>query len=668
MINSKINTLLLILSLLLANNIFAKDIASLSPVTVTAQKSEENVQNVPISLSVFDEISMEDNSISTLEDIGKYTPNLLFFNTGQQGLTSPSIRGIAASITSYSSPVSLYVDGVPTMSSFGFTDVLDDIERIEVLKGPQGTLYGKNSEAGVINIITKKPNNETRGKIFSTLGSDGKREYGINFSAPIVADKLYASVSYKHDEKDGFIKSSVTGEEINNKELNYGKINLRYTPTDNLDISLIASKSKSNNGALNWAKSGQNSNNIKVDSNLVGSSDPTIETIALSVDYDINDKTKLKSITTRRVHNDKAIVDNDISSLTLRHFYRDYEFKTISQELRLEKNISSIKLITGVYLDKEDDDLSLIRKTVSDPTGANSEPQYLTSQTIGVFANVIYPLSDNWTINGGIRYDKEKKDITIESSDITMEDLWDNISPKLSLQYNIDKNSMTYITVAKGYRSGGFNPYANTSNRESYDEENLISYELGYKAMFLENKIKFNANVYYMSISDMQVQEMPTPGTVYMVNAASATSKGLEVEIEALLNNEITLFASGGLNDVTFDDFSDISGDYSGNTNPYAPKYNFNIGAQYRHGKGYYTRVDLNGYGKTYFDSANEYSQKAYELVNAKIGYETNDYSIYLYADNLFDKEHHATNAYFNGTTTIYREGREIGLKMTYRF
>ena len=88
-------------------------------------------------------ISIEDKSISSLEDIGKYTPNLMFFNRGQQGLTSPSIRGISASITSYSSPVSLYVDGVPTMSSFGFSDGLEDIERIEVLKGPQGTLYGK---------------------------------------------------------------------------------------------------------------------------------------------------------------------------------------------------------------------------------------------------------------------------------------------------------------------------------------------------------------------------------------------------------------------------------------------------------------------------------------------------------------------------------------------
>ena len=263
---------------------------------------------------------------------------------------------------------------------------------------------------------------------------------------------------------------------------------------------------------------------------------------------------------------------------------------------------------------------------------------------------------------------KKKKDIKVGGTNIHIDNEWKNISPKVSLQYDIDKNSMAYVTVAKGYKSGGFNPYALTSDKQSYDEENLISYELGYKGMFFKDTIKFNASIYYMNVDDMQVQEMVTPGVAYVVNAASATSKGIEIEFEALLNDEITLFASAGLNDTSFDDFKDTKGDYSGNINPSAPKYNFNIGTQYRVARGYYARIDLSGYGKTYFDSANKYSQKAYQLVDTKIGYEKKNYDIYIYANNLFDKEHHATNAYFNGTTTIYRESREIGLKLAYRF
>jgi len=654
-------------SALLCSTLIANEVKSLNTLTVTAQKNEENVQKVPISLSVFDETSISDKSISTLDDIAKYTPNLFLFNTGFQGLTTPSIRGISANLLSFSSPVSMYVDGVPTMSSFGFSDSLMDIERIEVLKGPQGTLYGKNSEAGVINIITKKPNNETKAKIFTTLGTDGKREFGLNISGALIKNTFYAGISYKHDEKDGFIKHSTTGDYINEKQTDYGKLNLFYTPTDNLDISFIASRNKNDNGAIDWAKAGQNLDNVSVSSNLDGYSKPTITSYALNIDYKIDNTTKIKSITAKRIHKDKVALDNDLSPMSIIHIFRDYKFDTLSQELRLEKEIGNTKIISGIYTDKEENDLSLVMKTRMDPTGANSHPQKLNSKTYSFFTNVIYPINEKLTLNTGIRYDKEKKDIAIDKSNIYLENDWSNISPKLSLQYNINPSSITYATVSKGYRSGGFNPFATSNNYKTYDEESLISYELGYKSLFFNNRLKLNTALYYMDIDDMQVQTMPTPGVVYMINAASATSKGIELDLEALLTDNLTLYSSLGINKTTFKEFTDKGNDYSNNYNPFAPKYNFNLGMQYRDESGIYARADINGYGKTYFDSANKYFQKAYELVNVKLGYEENNYDIYLYANNLFDKEHHATN-YFNGTTTAYREGREIGVQLAYRF
>jgi len=663
----KVIKLSLVASVLLGSNIVAEDVKSLNTVTVTAQKTQEDVQRVPISINVFDEYKIEDNSIDTVEDIAKYTPNLFLFNTGFQGLTTPSIRGVSANLLSFSSPVSMYVDGVPTMSSFGFSDGLEDIERIEVLKGPQGTLYGKNSEAGVINIITKKPNNETRGKIFTKLGTDGKRELGFNVSGPIIKDTFYAGISYKHNEKDGFIKHSSTGEYINHKETDYGKLNLRYTPSDNLDISFITSKNKNDNGAIDWAPAGQSLDNVSVSSNLDGYSKPTITTYALNVDYDLDNTTKIKSITTKRVHKDKVALDNDLSPMSRVHIFRDYKFDTLSQELRFEKEIENTKVVSGIYVDKEENDLSLVMKTMLDPTGANSHPQNLNSKTYSFFTNIIHPFNEKWTLNGGLRYDKEKKDIEVKQRNIYIENDWENISPKLSLQYNIDTSSMTYATISKGYRSGGFNAYATTQDNETYDEESLISYELGFKSMFFDNRLKLNTAIYYMDIDDMQVQTMLTPGVVYMINAASATSQGIELEAEALLNDNLTLFTSFGYNKTTFKEFTDGGNNYNNNYNPFAPKYNFNIGLQYRADNGLYARTDINGYGKTYFDSANENSQKAYELVNVKLGYEMDNYDLYLYSNNLLDKEHHATN-YFNGTTTAYREGREVGVRLAYRF
>lgn len=407
MFKSKTINLSFLAFILLTNNLIAKEeTTTLEAITVTAQKQEENVQKVPISVSVFDEMSIEDKSIDSLEDIAKYTPNLMLYNTGQEGLIVPSIRGISGNVLSYSTPVGLYVDGVPTTSAFGFDDSLGDIERIEVLRGPQGTLYGKNSEAGVINIITKQPNNETKGKIFSTIGNEGRKDIGLNVSGPIIKDKFYAGVAYKHKEKDGFIKNTVTNEYINDKKSDYGKLILRATPTDNLDVSLISSINKEDNGAHNWVSSTNNKN--EVNSNLKGSSTPKDTTFALNVNYNIDENSKIKSITTKKEYKDKAVADADFTPLTLRHIYKNNELNTISQEFRYETILNKTQILSGIYLDKKDDDLHTKIVTPLNPTGFTN-PQDMNSKSIGVFTNIIHSLNEDWTLNAGIRYDKEKK-------------------------------------------------------------------------------------------------------------------------------------------------------------------------------------------------------------------------------------------------------------------
>jgi iron complex outermembrane recepter protein len=650
--------------LLITNNLLANKNTYLEDITVTAQKKEENIKNVPISITAFDEISIEDKSISSLEDIAKYTSNMMLYNTGQEGLIVPSIRGISGNVLSFSTPVALFVDGVPNTSAFGFDDAIGDIERIEILRGPQGTLYGKNSEAGVINIITKQPNNETRGKIFSTIGNEGRKDIGLNVSGPIIENKFYAGLSYKHQEKDGFIRNTITNEYINDKKSDYGKLVLRATPTDNLDVSLTASKTKEDNGAHNWISS--TNNKKEVSSNLKGSSTPTDTTFALNANYNINENSKIKSITTKKVYKDKAIVDADFTPLTLRHIYKNNELNTISQEFRYETIFNKTELISGIYLDKKDDDLHTRIFAPFNPTGF-ANPQDMSSKSIGIFTNIIHPLNDFWVLNAGIRYDKEKKEMEVKHTTIDLENSYSSVSPKIGVQYNINENQMSYFTIAKGYRSGGFNPFA-TSDKQAYDEENLISYELGYKGMFFDNRLKFNTNIYFMDIKDMQVEETPMLGTTYMVNAATATSKGFEMEVEGVVSDNLSLFASTGINQTTFDDFKDLAGDYRGNYNPLAPKYNFNLGTQYRANNGLYARADFNGYGKTYFDKANTTSQKAYNLVDTKIGYEANDFDIFFYVNNLFDKNYDAIGAYFSRTTTILRPEQEFGIKLAYRF
>ena len=184
-------------SLIFSQGIYAEETPQkLDNITVTAQKTEENGKDVPISMTVFNEFTLQDRNIDEVKDIAKYTPGLDIISYGALKC-APSMRGLSSEFKYFSSIAGLYIDGVPITDGTGFDASLMDIERVEVLKGPQGTLYGKNTEVGVINVITKKPDNETRGKIGVELGSDNKREYSFSASGPIIKDKFYIGVNIR---------------------------------------------------------------------------------------------------------------------------------------------------------------------------------------------------------------------------------------------------------------------------------------------------------------------------------------------------------------------------------------------------------------------------------------------------------------------------------------
>lgn len=292
--------------------------------------------------------------------------------------------------------------------------------------------------------------------------------------------------------------------------------------------------------------------------------------------------------------------------------------------------------------------------------------QKIDSKSIGIFSHLTYNVSEKLSLIGGLRFDKDKQTYKDSTENIDYDE--DEISPKLGLTYDLSKDTMSYITISKGYRTGGFNTAAPTGYSKTYDKESLYSYEAGIKGSSLNNKLHFNLALYYMDISDMQVDFYPDGGaTVVKENAAKATSKGIEASLNFQATDTINLFAGASYNDVKFDEYHDGNEDYSGNINTFSPKYNFNLGVTYRVTNGYYASIDISGYGDMYLDSANENKRDAYELVNAKVGYETDEYDIYFYAKNLFDKEYNI-DGIWGGVYNVYSEPREIGIQFAYRF
>jgi len=645
-------------SLILSQSIYGEDTPQeLEAVTVTAQKTQENLQEVPISMSVFDEFYIEDSKIESVQDIAPYTSNFALIDKSS-GVFTPTIRGISNSLpngTLTAQSSSIIIDGIPVSVAKGFNITLMDIERIEVLKGPQGTLYGKEAEAGVINIITKQPNNETRGKIGVELGEDNKRQYTFSASGPIVEDKFYVGISAKHYEKNGFIKNTLNGGYTDDREHDYGRLHLRYTPTDDLEISLISSKLKYDDGNINYVMPYvPRDNGVSTDEQGYDKTDTT--THALKVSYDINDYL-LESITTYRN------VETDILQdyTTYPNFIYDREHDKYSQEFRLSNSSDIFRWVAGIYADKDEvDDASYWVMYSPDPSTTEGD-------SLGLFIHTDYAINDQFSFISGARYDKDNKEY--ETSATKLDYSNDEISPKISLKYQHDKNSMYYATISKGYRAGGFHTNAPAGYSQQYEKETLWNYEIGAKNSFFDNRLIVNSSIFYMDIDDMQVRINPILGSYssYVNNAAKATSKGFEIGLNGKLSDTIDLFASYGYADVTFDEYSDINGNYSGNKNTYAPEYNYNLGIQYRGEQGYFARADLNGYGRTYFNATNTSSRDPYRVVNMKIGYETQSYDIYLYGKNIFDKEYDAINM-MNGNGVIYSQPREIGVQLAYRF
>ncbi|KIX15345.1 TonB-dependent receptor [Dethiosulfatarculus sandiegensis] len=630
-------------------------------ITVTANKQKEEVTNVPISMSVFNETDLEDKMAETVADTANFTSGLEIVNYGCALKWAPSMRGLFSDYSSRSSVAGLYVDGVPVLDGSGFDETFMDIKRVEILRGPQGALYGKNSEVGVVNIISRKPDNEFRGKVSGQAGEDEKRELAFNASGPILKDKLFIGLSGKHYEKDGFITNPATGETVDDRKHDYGKVYLRWTPTDSLETSLVFSKVKYDDEANRMNVYGAKGREITSDLDAYNRSEVSLA--ALTISYDINEKFSLTSVTTNRHHNEKNANDFDYSNQTLFHVFADSNYKEQSQEVRLNYTGSKFKSLVGVFLDQGDVDIN--RKNVTFK-GNKYIHQEEDRNALGLFTHLTYYLTERLSLIGGLRFDRESKNYKDASRAIDADETWEEISPKIALQYQCKENVMAYATVAKGYRSGGFNSWSPEGYPLSYEEEKLWSYELGTKGSFWDNRVFFEASLYYMDIQDMQVDTYINPQDLYESNAASATSIGAEAQIKANLTDEWQVAAGFSYNHCTFDEYKDARGDYSGNHNLFAPEYNMNIGAKYRAPNGVYAGADLFGYGKVYFDSENKYSRDPYTVVNTKIGYEMNRFDIYFYAKNLFDQKYDSEGIFAG--YTVYSPPREIGVMLAYRF
>ncbi|MCG8443200.1 MAG: TonB-dependent receptor, partial [Caulobacterales bacterium] len=549
-------------------------------IVVTARKREEDVLDVPISMTVFGAQEIQNSNITELRDYAVRTPNLSFSQNGNRGRTNFQIRGVGENtITGTGAAVGFYLDEFalnPTGN--GQIDLgLVEIERIEVLRGPQGTLFGKNTIGGAINVVTRKPDGDFSGRLSASAERFGT--YNVNgfVNVPLVDDRLAVQVSGFWRESDGFIENVTKGTSLGEGEFG-GRVAVRAKPTDNLtiDVSALYSKIEAD-GLLAVAQDDFDAGD------LVGRSDaPEFHEDELHVYYGrITYESPWFDAISITGYSDKDRnegFDGDFGALS---FFEtlgiESSLKTFSQELRLQSNQPDARLqwTAGVnYADTEATNVFSLATGADwpfDPFGF-SNPTSSDLQSIAGFGEANIRLLDPLTLTLGVRYSRDK---ATQISGETFNGEWDAWTPKFSLSYDVNDDWLVYGTVSRGYKPGGFDTAISPSDpvlEFEFDSETAWNYEVGVKGTAFDGRLIAEAAVFYLDWKDLQARFSDVFGDDFITNAASARSVGGELQL-SLYPTENLFFQTGlGVINAEFTDFTQSpSGDLTGNAFRYIP-------------------------------------------------------------------------------------------------
>ena len=611
-------------------------------IIVTARRTEESAQKTPLALTAFSGESLERIGAQQVTDLQGAVPNLnLVQGRGSSNSTNIYIRGIGQpdSLQTFDPAVGVYVDDVYYSRIRGTQFDLLDLERVEILRGPQGTLYGKNTIGGAMKLMSRRPDQSFRARGSVAYGDYDLFEAQAAVSGP-VSDTLALGLSVLHSERGGYVTDPVTGAEYNDKNSNAARASLAWDPASNFRIDLNADYSKDDAGMT----VGQAQNNL---TNLLGApaysvpvptpkydfhtrttpglpNETRLETwgTALRMAWDLSDTLTLKSITSYRKLKTSDYIDFDATELEIADALVAVDQNQTSQELQLTYSGNRMNAVAGVYYLKEkvtshqesyNDDLTanlvLAPLWDGDYTFTRFIDDRLESTSKAAFANVSYDVTENLRLSGGIRYTQEKKDynrFTYVESDSPFlvsqygfappQGKWDDTSIMLSADYQLSPDAMVYARYAQGFKSGGFNGRANSGSEATrYDPETADTFEVGAKTTFMDRRLRLNLASFLTKYKDFQARVsgmeidpntgVPV-GVLSVLNAGELDIFGFEVETVAVPMAGLTLDAQIGYLDADYKEFRDIRfTDFSGSRafqDPaFSPKWTLRVGGQY---------------------------------------------------------------------------------------
>ncbi|MFV3128904.1 TonB-dependent receptor [Niveispirillum sp. KHB5.9] len=649
----------------------AQETLVLEEIIVTAQKRAEKLQEVPVSVTAFSAGMVEDAGIKTAEDFLSLTPNIRMVQSFTVGNSFVTVRGISQ-INNNDPSVAVVVDGVPQANQKQLSQQFFDIERIEVLKGPQGALYGRNSIGGAINIITRQPKDRMEGSAELGYGNGDSWSATAAIGGPVVKDKLLFRAAASYQDSDGLITNSFLDRKADFYQDKTGRLQGTWLAAEDISVDARASLSRTEGGAVLYSQFGttglSNATHIKPTENVLGESQRDMDDLSLKVDWDFGAAT-LTAITAYSTVKESYRGDLDFSSARVLGQGQDLDVDMLSQEVRLTSpNDQPFRWIGGAYYLHTD---RALRTTVfldNNGTIAGFTPLVVfgdetnDNDAYAVFGQGAFDVTQKLELSAALRYDSDQRQQTdLLRNNAVREKTFRKWQPKFTAKYQWTDAVMSYATFSTGFRSGGFN--APTVNPAIFAKETTTNYEAGFKATMADGRVVLNGSAFRTKLRNAQIFKVDlTAGAQIIDNIRRATLTGLELELQARLALGWDLFGGLGITDSEIRDF-DGTAAYRGNQLPSNTKATLNVGSQYSFditdSLGGLLRFDIDHRGKQYYTADNIDFRKSVTLIDLRAGLTYGDWSLTAYVRNLTDKQYFAeyADAKWSGSAT----GQDLG-------
>ncbi|WP_068874785.1 MULTISPECIES: TonB-dependent receptor [unclassified Phenylobacterium] len=680
---------------------------ALEEVVVTAQRRSENLQNVPIAVTALTEGALADAGISKTDDLVTVTPGLIYYRTS--GAASPFIRGIGGISTSAGNEgsVATYVDGVYIRDMFTVTQTFNNVERVEVLKGPQGTLFGRNATGGAIQTITKTPSHDREAIVGLSYGSYSILK-GDFYGTTGLTENLAADLSIAFREQgDGTGTERVRGIDIGFEEYQNLRTKVLWTPGEDTDVVLTGQWVESKEwygqacqpGSICISPYSPNFADVSLNFSVPARAHSLLG--ALHATHNFGPVSLVSISSYQRTKSDYP-VDSDFSGVTFQHIGRIQTTETYSQEFQLQSTYESpFQWVLGAFYWR--DKSASAPATLQTATAFTIVNSNVGTESYAAFAQGYYNFTDATQLTIGARWTHEERDLYGATNRVTLrqivpfalENTFEEPSYRAALSHEFNDDVMAYVSYNRSFKSGAYNSFVATGVPDPATRPEILeAYAVGVKSDLLDRRVRVNAEVFLNKIRDLQLRRQES-GFTRVINAAAAEIKGLDLQVTALVSHNLTVDLGLSVLDTEYTDFPNCpasvpsqaaNGGRGGNVEVIrnctgkeilnSPDFTVNAGLRHTLPLANGSRIESNltyYYNDGYFgDAFNTFRQSSYNLLNLTLNWVSPDdrFEVGFYGKNLTEARFAPTlnQSSFGNNILVGAIPRELGVQLKARF